>query len=217
MRRDADLRKDVMDELAWDRHLEGTQISVNVANGIVTLSGRVDSYSKKLSAERAALRVAGVKGTVADIEVDVPEAHARTDLEIAGAASMALEWNSTVPRNAVKVLVEGGVLTLSGEVAGQFQREAAERAVRHLAGIKAIQNQITVKPAVLPKDVQSRIMAALHRQAQVDAQNIQVAVDGSQITLSGTVTSWAEREAAVHAAWAAPGVSEVIDQITLVQ
>lgn len=217
MKHDADLMKDVTDELAWDRHLEGTQISANVAGGIVTLSGHVDAYSKKLAAQRAALRVAGIRGVVADIEVGVPEAHARTDLEIASAASMALAWNSTVPKNAVKVVVDDGVLTLSGEVAGHFQREAAEKAVRHLSGIKAVQNQITVKPAVASKDVKSRIMAALHRQAQVDAQNIQVAIDGSEVTLSGTVSSWAEREAAMHAAWSAPGVSAVIDKIVLAQ
>jgi osmotically-inducible protein OsmY len=212
MRRDADLKKDVMEELAWDRHIDEA-LNVSVANGIVTLTGRVGTYGKKLAAERAALRVAGVKGVVEKIEVSVTPEHARTDEEIASAASMALSWNSTVPRNAVKVIVEDGVLILSGEVAGNFQREAAEKAVRHLLGVKAVQNRIEIKSDTVPKDIKFKIVAALHRQAQVDAQNIAVEVENGTVTLSGPVSSSAERNAALHAAWAAPGVVRVVDSM----
>lgn len=212
MRRDADIQKDVIEELAWDRHIDEA-IGVNVAHGIVTLNGQVPSYSKKLAVERAALRVSGVKGVVANIEVSVPAVHARTDQEIAEAASMALAWNTNVPRNAVKVIVEKGVITLSGQVAGDFQREAAGNAVHHLLGVIAVENRISIKSDVVPKDIKSKIVAALHRQAQLDAQNVSVAVDDETVTLSGPVSSVAERDAAMRAAWSAPGVTRVVDRM----
>lgn len=212
MRRDADIQKDVIEELAWDRHIDEA-IGVSVAHGIVTLNGKVASYSKKLAVERAALRVSGVKGVVANIEVSVPAVHARTDQEIAEAASMALAWNTNVPRNAVKVVVENGVITLSGEVAGDFQREAAVKAVHHLLGVVAVENRITIKSDVVPRNIKSKIVAALHRQAQLDAQKVSVAVDEETVTLSGPISSVAERDAAIRAAWSAPGVTRVIDQM----
>lgn len=212
MRRDADLKEDVSEELAWDRHIDET-IGVNVSDGIVTLTGHVGTYGKKLAAERAALRVNGVKGVVVDVDVSVPPAHVRTDQEIASAASTALNWNSIVPRNAVKVIVEDGMLVLSGEVTGDFQRAAAEGAVRHLFGVKGVENRISIRADIMPRDVKSKIVAALHRQAQLDAQNIAVEVEHQTVTLSGPVASTAERNAALRAAWAAPGVTRVVDRM----
>lgn len=214
MRRDADIQKDVMEELAWDRRIDEA-ISVNVSHGVVTLTGQVASYGEKLAVERAALRVNDVKGVVTNMEVSVTPAHARTDQEIAEAASLILAWNSTVPRNAVTVIVENGVLTLSGVVDRDFQREAAVKGVRHLLGVIAVENRILIKPDVVPADIKSKIVASLHRQAQLDAQNIAVAVDDETVTLSGPVTSVAERNAALRAAWSAPGVTHVVDKMEL--
>jgi len=214
MRRDMDLKKDVMEELAWDRHID-EGIDVHVADGIVTLSGQVGSYGKKLAAEHAALRVSGVKGVVPNIDVSLPPEHERTDEDIATAASMALHWNSLVPRNSVKVIVENGVLSLSGEVAGDFQRQAAEKAVRHLFGVKAVRNDISIKSDIVPRDIKSKIVASLHRQAQLDAENIAVDVNDGTVTLSGPVSSSAERNAALHAAWSGPGITRVVDNMEL--
>lgn len=159
--------------------------------------------------------MSGVKGAVVNIDVRVPPAHARTDQEIAEAASMSLNWHSVIPQNAVKVIAENGVLTLSGEVAGEFQREAAFKAVRHLLGVKAVENRILIRSGTVPKDIRTRIVASLHRQAQLDAQNIAVAVEGDMVTLSGPVSSVAERNAALHAAWSAPGVTRVVNRMEL--
>lgn len=214
MKRDADIQKDVIEELSWDRHID-EEIDVKVEKGIATLTGHVQSYSQKLAVERAALRVSGVKGAVVNIDVRVPPAHARTDQEIAEAASMSLNWHSIIPRNAIKVIVENGVLTLSGEVAAEFQREAAFKAVRHLLGVKAVENRILIRSGTVPNDIRARIVASLHRQAQLDAQNIAVAVDGDTVTLSGAVSSVGERNAALRAAWSAPGVTRVVNKMEL--
>lgn len=215
MKTDIDLKKDVMDELAWEPLVNEARIGVEVKNGIVTLSGHPNSYAEKLAAERAALRVSGVKAVTIDLDVQVSSPYKRTDEDIASAANTALIWNSIVPRDAIKIMVEDGVITLSGEVTGDYQRRAAEKSVRPLMGVKEVRNTITLKSIAVPKDIKSKITAALHRQAEIDAQNIAITVDGNHITLNGKVTSWAERQAALHAAWSAPGVTQVIDHMNM--
>lgn len=212
---DAELKQDVIDELAWDPRVDESRLGVEARQGIVTLTGHMNSHAEKLAARRAILRIAGVKGVALDVVVDLPESQRRSDSDIANAASMALRWHVTVPHDAIKVSVEDGVITLTGEVAGPYQREAAEKAVRTLVGVKAVENHILVKPNVLPKDVKSRIVAALHRQAQVDAQKISVSIENHKVTLSGTVASWEERKAAMRAALAAPGITHVVDAMNV--
>lgn len=215
MKTDSELKKDVMDELAWEPRVKEAEIGVEVRNGVVTLAGHPGSYAEKLAAERAALRVAGVKAVTVEMDVRLPSPFQRTDTDIASAANTALSWNTVVPRDAVKIMVENGVLTLSGEVAGDFQRRAAERAVNMLMGVKEVRNTISIKPVANPQNIKAKITAALHRQAQVDAQQISVTVDGGLVTLNGKITSWAERQAALRAALAAPGVNQVTDQLEM--
>jgi len=215
MKSDMDLKKDVMDELAWEPLVNEARIGVAVKNGLVTLSGHPSSYAEKVAAERAALRVSGVKAVAVELDVQMSSPYKRTDEDIASAANTALTWNSIVPRDAVKIMVEDGVVTLSGEVEGDFQRRAAENSIRPLMGIKGIRNTIKLRAIAASKDIKSKISAALHRQAQIDAQNISVTVDGSHVTLNGKVTSWAERQAAMQAALAAPGVSQVVDHMDM--
>ena len=201
MKSDLSLKKDVMEELAWEPQVNEALIGVEVKNGVVTLSGHPTSYAEKLAAEKAAFRVAGVKAVAVDLDVEIPGSHKRTDADIAGAANAALCWNSIVPRDAIKIMVEDAVVTLSGEVAGDFQRRAAENLIRPLLGVKEIRNQIMVKPSAFSNHIQAKITAALHRQAQIDAQNISISIEGGKVTLKGKVHSWAERQAAAWPRW----------------
>lgn len=212
---DAALEQDVLDELAWEPRVDESKLGVGARQGIVTLTGHLNSHAEKLAARRAILRIAGVKGVALDVEVELPEAQRRSDSEIASAASMAPRWHPSVPRDAVKLSVDDGVITLTGEVAAPYQREASEKAVRSLVGVKAVENRVIVKPNLLPKDVKSRIAAALHRQAQIDVERISVSIEDHQVTLAGTVASWEERKAALRAAWAAPGITRVVDAMTI--
>jgi osmotically-inducible protein OsmY len=215
MKNDLELQRDVFDELKWEPAVHSTDIGVTVKDGVVTLEGVVDSYPEKWAAERAAKRVAGVKALALELEVKLPVFGKHTDADIAKAAEDALEWNVLVPRDRIKVTVEKGFLTLEGEVNWQTERSEAERAVRYLTGVKGVANEITVKPKALPTDVKAKIEAALNRNAILDAQQIKVEADGGKVTLRGTVSSWAERDEAEAAAWAAPGVEEVKDFIAV--
>jgi osmotically-inducible protein OsmY len=215
MKNDRDLQRDVLDELRWEPAVQSSEIGVIVKGGVVTLEGVVDSYPQKWAAERAAKRVSGVKALALDLEVKPPGSANQTDADIAEAAESALKWDVLVPQDRIKVTVEKGFLTLEGEVDWQFQRSAAERAVVNLTGVKGVSNQITVKPSVAPTDVKARIEAAFNRSAILDAEDINVQVDGGKVTLSGSVSSWAERDEAESAAWAAPGVTEVKDLIAV--
>jgi osmotically-inducible protein OsmY len=212
---DLELKKSVETELSWEPSVNAAEIGVGVKDGVVSLTGRIESYWERSVAERAALRVSGVKGVANELEIRLPFANARSDEDIARAAINRLDWSVTVPKDRVKVKVSQGWLTLEGTLDWQFQREAAADAVRNLMGVKGLTNQIDVKPQVSKAEVKSMIEAALKRSAVVDASRITVQTEGDGVILRGTVRSWSEREEAQQAAWRAPGVRSVDNRITI--
>jgi osmotically-inducible protein OsmY len=193
----------------------GLPFGVQVKDGVVTLSGEVSSFAEKWNAEKAAQRVSGVNALAVDLKVKLSEFGDRTDADIARSAENVLSWTTSVPKNAVKVMVERGHITLTGDVDWQFERLAAAASVRFLSGVTCVSDQIALKPRLTVSAVQSDIEAALKRTALADAQKIHVKVRGSDVTLSGKVQSWAERETATTSAWGTPGVRSVIDEMTL--
>ena len=195
--------------------MHAEQIGVEVNNGIVTLAGHVDSYPAKWNAERAAQRVAGVKGLAVEIDVKLNGLTKHSDADIARTVENVLLWTTYLPKDSVKIMVEDGWVTLSGQVQWGFQRTTATAAVRYLMGVKGVSDQITIKPSVSASDVKNDIEAALKRRAINEAHGIKVAVNGSEVTLTGKVPTWAERDAAGSAAWGTPGVSNVIDNIAI--
>jgi osmotically-inducible protein OsmY len=216
MKTDSQLQQDVMAELKWEPAVHATQIGVEVKNGVVTLAGEVSSYSEKLNAEHAAQRVNGVKALAVEMKVKLPSLGQRTDADIAESAKNILSWTSSLPTDAVKVMVEDGWLTLSGEVEWQYQRQDAANSVRGLLGVLGVSNQIAIKPALSAKVVKSDIEAALKRRASADARTIAVDVKGADVTLTGTVHSWSERDLATRSAWGSAGVRHVVDKMSLV-
>jgi|SRR5271157_4353057 len=214
MKNDAQLQSDVEQELRWEPSVHAEQIGVSVKNGVVELDGQVDSYYEKWAAERAAMRVNSVKAVASKIKVELPSSATRTDEDIARTAMNHLEWNYSVP-DTVKVQVTDGWVTLKGTTEWQYQKEEAESAVRPLMGVKGVFNEITVTPKISAVDVKLKIENALKRNADIDASRITVDTSAGTVTLRGYVSSWAEREEAEHAAWAAPGVMKVEDLITI--
>jgi osmotically-inducible protein OsmY len=210
-----DLRRDVIDELEFDPSVNASDIGVSASHGIVTLSGHVAQYAERYSAERAALRVAGVQGVANEITVRIPNLGARSDEEVAAAALNALAWDVNVPDKHVKVTVTDGRLTLKGEVDWHYQRYTAERAVRNLYGVRSVTNEIVIKPQHTATIVHDKIHSALRRSAEVDAGNIHVSVNGTTLTLTGTVRTTAEKVDASWAAWSVLGVAFVENRITV--
>lgn len=213
MKGDIQLKEDVVEELAWDPAFDATEVGVQVTDGIVTLTGHLDSHAAKYAAEDAVRRVPGVKGLAVEIDVRLPDDDRRTDADIARAASNILSWTSVLPADRIHVMVENGSVTLTGTVDWNYQRLAAERAVVGLYGVVNVTNAIVVQPAISPEDLKERIASAIERQAMEDATHVTVSVKGDEVTLSGSVRTWAERVAAFDAAWTAPGVVKVTNLI----
>jgi len=209
MKSDSQIQKDVMEQLKWEPFLNASEIGVAVKNGIVTLSGNVDSYSKKITAENAAKKVAGVKAIAEDIQIGVSPAYNKTDMEIAEAVLNALKWHSAVQEEKIKIKVENGNVTLNGEVEWEYQRTSAKSAIENLAGVRSVFNLVSVKPKVSPSEIQLKISSAFHRSATIDSAKITADVAGSKVTLHGKVRSFAEKEDAEDAAWNAPGITSV--------
>ncbi|WP_029922598.1 BON domain-containing protein [Nevskia soli] len=215
MKTDAQLKKDVETELEWDPAVAAAGIGVEVKGGIVTLTGHLESYPEKIAAEKAAQRVAGVKGVAVEIDVKLPGSSYRTDADIAAYATDAIRWNTSVPQERIKIKVEGGRVTLSGDVDWNYQRTSAESTVRDLIGVKGVLNQIQLKQKISPENVKAKIEAALQRAAHLDAKAIKVEILGGTVTLEGSVHSLAERRLIENATWAAPGVLKVVDGIRI--
>lgn len=212
---DNQIQQDVINQLKWEPILNAAEIGVSVKNGIVTLSGQVDTYTKKMAAERATKKVAGVRAVAEDLQVGVSPIYKRTDAELAEAALNALKWHSAVKEDKIKVKVEDGVLTLEGEAEWDFQRTAAKEAVENLIGIKRVNNYIALKAMLSPSDVQQKIMAAFHRSATIDAMKVTAELIGNKVVLRGKVRSFAEKEDAEKAAWSAPGVMNVENRLEM--
>lgn len=217
MKSDLQIQKDVIAEIRWDPLLNAAEIGVSVKNGVVTLSGEIDSYAKKLAAENAAKRVSGVKVIAEDIQVGLPAYPQKTDTEIAEAILNALKWNTAVQEGKIKVKVEDGNVSLEGEVEWEYQRANAKAAIENLSGIRSISNLIVVNPVVIATatDIQRKIGAALQRNASLETKQIQVSVIGNKAVLNGIVNSFAEKEAAAVAAWSAPGITDVDNRLEI--
>lgn len=212
---DLQLQHQVAQELEWEPGVDAARVGVTARDGVITLTGTVRTYLEKLAAERAAKRVFGVRGIANDVGVALAHDGKRSDSDIARAAVQALDWNAAIPRSAVHVTVIEGHVRLEGSVPYYYQRLSAEGSVDHLLGVKDVTNLIAIKPAATVTDLTSRIQAAFERSADIDAHRVKVAANGGAVTLTGQVRSWAERNAAERAAWAAPGVTEVRDDLAV--
>lgn len=216
MKTDTQLKNDVTAELTWDKSLNANEIGVEVKDGIVTLTGHVDHYFEKWAAERATQKVLGVKALAVEIDVKLPGSSNRNDADIAKAVKNVLEWTSNLPRDQIKVMVEKGWITLSGQVDFEFQRKLALSCVRNLMGVTGVSNSIMLKPQLSTGGIKTIIEAALNRRAINDSKKIIVKVDGGKVDLSGVVHSWSEREMVSDSVWNTPGVSSVNNNISVI-
>jgi osmotically-inducible protein OsmY len=215
MKSDLEIQKNVMDEIEWEPSLNPSEIGVAVKHGIVTLSGQVDSFFKKQTAESAVKRVKGVKAIAEDIQIGVSPSYQRSDADIATAVFNALKWHAAVQEDKIKIKVENGIVKLEGDVEWEYQRKNAKRAIENLNGVIAVNNLIRVKPKLIADNIEHKISEAFHRNASIDANKIVVNVEGGKVTLTGTVRSFTEKDDAENAAWAAPGVLHVDSKLRI--
>lgn len=215
MKTDIQLQQDVIKELKWQPSVNAANIGVEVHQGVVTLSGHVANYAEKVAAEQATQRVAGVKALTINIEVTLSGWGERTDIDIARSAEDALRWVTYMPKESVKVMVEKGWITLTGEVEWDYQRRHAAETVRHLAGVKGVSDQVRIKTQSRSSEIKLDIEAALERRYDSEDQDISVSVEDGDVTLIGTVTNWWQLDSAREAAWNAPGVRHVANKLTI--
>lgn len=216
MKTDIQIQQDVLAELKWEPKVNAAHVGVEVKNGVVTLSGHVDSFAEKWNAEQAAKRVVGVKVIAVELDVVLPGSNKLNDTEIAKEAMNALKWSVYNVADAVSIKVEDGFVTLTGDLPWHFQRTSAENAIRYLKGVRGVYNLINVKPTISVTAVKQDIEDALKRRAHDEAQEITVSINGDQVTLGGKMHSWAEKSLAIDAVWSVPGVKKVVDHTTFV-
>ena len=210
---DKDMRQEVLDALDWEASIKSGDIGVGVSSGVVTLTGYVPTFAQKRTAERTALRVSGVKGIANDLVVKLPKKKERTDTDIAKAAVRAIRWHTELPQDTISVKVRDGWVTLEGTVDWNYQRERAADVVRPLTGLRGLTNTLTVAPRATSRDIRDRIRKALEREVNREAKNLVIEIDGDTVRLSGVVHSWIERRNAERAAWSAPGITDVVNDL----